>query len=151
MDWIYSLSFKSSLPLLGCWFWFFAKAVHKIWDLLEIFYPNWISQNFEEIQSACVLTILVAHVAYRQMPVVHQECLFLPASFYLPHLHPVQCNEKTWRFARITCWFDELSPWFESGFLSFWRLAVENSAYKIVLVKRNKIYGVSCASSFLCE
>ena len=54
MDWIYSLSFKPSLPLLWCLLWFFATAVHKIWGLLQIFYPNWISQNFEEIQSACV-------------------------------------------------------------------------------------------------
>ena len=54
MNWIYSLSFKSSLPLLWCLLWFFATVVHKIWGLLQIFYPNWISQNFEEIQSACV-------------------------------------------------------------------------------------------------
>ena len=71
MDWIYSLSFKSSLPLLWCLLWFFATAVHKIWGLLQIFYPNWISQNFEEIQSACVQRLSTSF----QNSFIFQTCL----------------------------------------------------------------------------
>ena len=36
----------------------FSTGVHKIRDLLEIFYPNWILQTFEEIQRACVPRVL---------------------------------------------------------------------------------------------